>query len=110
MHQLPSLIQAINSILLFYSWIVAAILILLLSLIGRFYEIKFGQQSHYRLFLFPLVCFAVAAVWYTFFARDSATRGDFVGALGPDLLLLVGGLALIGLGYTLFRTMMGGRR
>jgi hypothetical protein len=100
------LVYAINSMLLLYSWIIAAILISFLFLIGRFYEIKFGQKSYYPLLLIPLVSFLAAAVWYAFFTQDR----DFVGALGPDLLLLVGGSFLIGLCYTLFRTMMGGKR
>jgi hypothetical protein len=91
---------------------VAAILILFLFLIGRFYEMKFGQNSHYRLFLLPLACFVAAAAWYAFipqYARGGSLR-DFVGAFWPDVLLLVGGLFLVGLGYLLFRTMMGGRK
>ena len=99
------MIQIINSVLILYSWIVAAILILFLLLIGRFSELKFGQRSYYQLTLVPLACLMVAAVWYAFFAH-----GEFVGLVGPDLLSLVGGLSLIGLAYILFRTMMGGRR
>jgi uncharacterized membrane protein len=99
------LVYAINTILLLYSWIVAAILISFLLLIGRFYEIKFGQKSYYPLLSIPLACFLIAAVWYAFFAPGN----DFVGVLGPDLLLVGGGLLLIGLCYVLFRMMMGGR-
>jgi hypothetical protein len=101
------LVYTINSILLLYSWIIAAILISFLLLIGRFCEIKIGQRSHYPLLLVPLACFVVAAVWYVV-ASDGSR--DFVGIPGPDLLLLVGGLFLIGLGYILFKAMMGGRR
>jgi hypothetical protein len=101
------LIYTVNSLLLIYSWIVAAILVAFLFLIGRFYQIKFGQQSYYPLLLIPLGVFLAAGVWYALSARDTH---DFVGVLGPDLLLLVGGLVLCTLGYILFRTMMGGRR
>jgi hypothetical protein len=101
------LFYTINSILLLYSWIIAAILISFLVLIGRFYEIKFGQKSHYPLLLIPLGCFLAAAVWYALAAYGDH---DFVGVFGPDLLLLVGGVFLIGLCYILFRTMMGGRK
>lgn len=100
------MIYAISSILLLFSWIVAAILILFLFLIGRFYESKFGQKSYYPWLTIPLACFLLSAVWYVFFSGTD----DFVGSLGPDLLLVIGGLALIGLSYILFRTMMGGRR
>jgi hypothetical protein len=91
---------------------VAAILIVSLYLIGRFYEAQFKQRSYYRWFLLPAVCFILASVWYTFFARDSAGAPlhDFVGAFWPDLLYLVGGLVLIGLCFSLHRMMMGGRR
>jgi hypothetical protein len=99
------LIQIINSMLILYSWIVAAILILFLLLIGRFYELKFGQRAHYQLMVVPLVCFMAAAVWYAFFAH-----GEFVGLVWPDLLSLAGGLSLTGLAYILFKTMMRGRR
>ncbi len=100
------MIQTVNSLLLLYSWIIAATLILFLFLIGRFYEIKFGHRSYYPLLLIPLLCFLLAAVWYAFFTPGAH---DFVGVIGPDLLLLAGGLALIGLGYILYRTMMGGK-
>jgi hypothetical protein len=104
--------HTISSILILYSWIVAAILTSFLLLIGRFYEIKFGQKSGYQLMVLPLVLFVVAAIWDAFLANDLTGDPllDFVGAFWPDLLFLVGGLVLIGLGYTLFRMMMGGRR
>jgi hypothetical protein len=101
------LVYTVNSILLLYSWLIAAILISFLFLIGRFYEIKFGQKSYYLLLLIPFACFLVAGVWYVVAAHRSH---DFVGVLGPDLLLLVGGAFLIILCYILFKTMMGGRR
>jgi hypothetical protein len=105
------LIQFINSMLLVYSWVVVAVLILFLFLIGRFYELKLKQRAYYQLFLIPLILFSVATVWYTFFARDAsgAVIHDFVGAFWPDLLYLAGGLILIVLCYSLYRTMMGGK-
>jgi hypothetical protein len=104
--------QILGSILILYSWIVAAILIFFLFLIGRFYEIKIGQKSYYQLLLLPLGLFLMAAIWDAFFANNNTQNPllDFVGALGPDLLLLVGGIVLIGLCYSLYRTMMGGKR
>jgi len=92
--------QTVGSILVLYSWIVVAILLIFLFLIGRFYEIQFRQRSYYQLFLLPLVLFLAGAIWYIF--SDS----DFVGVLVPDLLFLFGGIILIGLGYTLYRIMM----
>ncbi len=98
------LILIINSVLTLYNWIVVAILILFLFLIGRFYEIKFGQKSHYQLMLLPPVIFLVAAAFY------AVAPEDIVGDSVPDYLFLVGGLILIWLCYSLYKTMMGGRR
>jgi hypothetical protein len=105
------LIQFINSVLILYCWIAAAILILFLFLIGRFYEIKIGQKSFYQLFMLPLISFLVAALWYAFFAHNStdASLHDFVGEFGPDLLFLLGGLLLIVLCHSLHRIMLGGK-
>jgi hypothetical protein len=106
------LIHTVSAILILYYWILVALLIFFLFLIGRFYEVKFGRRSRYQLFLLPLVLLVVAAVWDAFFANDHTTHPllDFVGAFWPDLLFLVGGLVLTGLCYSLFRTMMAGRR
>lgn len=106
------MIHTIGSFLILFAWIVAAILILFLFLIGRFYEIRFQQRSGYQLLLLPLGLFVVAAIWDAFFAKEytGSPLLDFVGAPGPDLLFLVGGLILIALGYSLYRMMMGGRR
>lgn len=102
----------LSSILILYYWIAAAILILFLFLIGRFYERRFGQRSYYQLMMVPLGFFVIAAIWDAFVANGYTGDPllDFVGALGPDLLWLLGGTTLILLCYSLFRTMMGGRR
>lgn len=104
--------HVVGSILILYSWIAAAVLILFLFLIGRFYEIKFGQKSGYQLLLVPLVLFLAAAIWDIFLSNEYTGDPslDFVGAPGPDLLLLTAGLLLIGLSYALYRTMMGRKR
>lgn len=106
------MIQTINSILILCTWILAAVLILFLYLIGRFYERKFGQRSHYQLFLVPLVLFLIAALWYALPVGDGngVQGGDFVGLFWPDLLYLLGGLGLLVLSYGLYRAMMGGQR
>jgi hypothetical protein len=106
------LIHTVSAIPVLYTWLLVALLIFFLFLIGRFYEVRFGRRAHYQLFLLPLVLLVVAAVWDAFFANDHTKDPllDFVGAFWPDLLFLVGGLVLTGLCYSLFRTMMGGRR
>lgn len=103
--------HTLGSILIVYSWFVAAILVFFLFLIARFYELRFGQRSYYQLLIIPLSLFVAAAIWDAFFVNDQTGDPllDFVGATGPDLLLLVGGLLLLILCYSLYRTMMGGR-
>ena len=106
------LIEILSSALIVYSWTVAAVLVFFLFLIGRFYQLRFGQRSYYQLLLLPLLSFVVAAVWDVFFSNDyTGDPGlDFVGSFWSDLLLFVGGLGLIVLCYSLFRLMMGGRK
>jgi hypothetical protein len=106
------LTNILSAILVLYCWIAAAVLILFLFLIGRFYERRFGQKSRYRLILLPLGAFGAAAIWDAFVANSFTGNPllDFVGALGPDLLWLLGGTSLIVLCYSLFQTMMGGRK
>jgi hypothetical protein len=107
-----ALTQFLGSFLVVYCGIVTAILVFFLFLIGRYYEIRFGQRSYYQLFLLPLSLFVLAAVGYGFLASNYTGNPvlDFVGAFWLDLILLVGGLILIALCYSLFKTMMGGRR
>jgi membrane protease YdiL (CAAX protease family) len=106
------LVPILGSLLIVYCWIVAAILVFFLFLIGRFYEVRFKQKSYYQLFLLPLSLFVLAAIGDTFLANRYTGNPllDYVGAFWYDLMLLVGGLVLIALCYSLFRTMMGGRR
>ena len=97
--------------LIVYIWVVAALLILFLFLIGRFYEIRFGQKSYYQLFLIPLGLLIIGAIWDAFFANSYTGDPllDFAGGLWPDLFFLIGGIVLTVLCYTLYRTMMGRR-
>ncbi len=106
------MISIVNSMLILCTWILAAALLLFLYLIGRFYERKFGQRSHYQLFLVPLVLFLIAALWYALpvGGGNGVPGGDFVGLFWPDLLYLLGGLGLFVLSYGLYRAMMGGQR
>jgi len=105
-------LNVVGSVLVLYCWILAAALSSALFLISRYYQLRYGQRSYYQLFLVPLALFLGAGVWDAFVANDytgDALR-DFVGAWGPDLLLLIGGATLILLAYSLQRKMMGGRR
>ena len=102
----------LGSALVLYPWVVAAGLIFFLLLIGRFYEIRFHQRSHYQVMLVPIIFFVLAAVGDAFLIND--TRGDplldFVGETWPDLLWLVGGLVLAVFCASLLRMMMGSRK
>ena len=102
----------LGSLVVVFCWIIAAILIFFLFLVGRFYEIRFGQKSYYQLMLIPLVLFLLAAIWDAFLANSYTGDPllDFVGAFFPDLLFLLGGIILTVLCYYLYRIMMGGRR
>jgi membrane protease YdiL (CAAX protease family) len=102
----------LGSLVVVFSWIIAAVLIFFLFLVGRFYEIRFGQKSYYQLMLVPLVLFLMASIWDAFLANSYTGDPllDFVGAFFPDLLFLLGGIILIVLCYYLYRIMMGGRR
>lgn len=106
------MIDFLGSMLTLYNWIVSAILILFLFLIGRLYEIRFGKKSYYQLFLVPLVLFVAAAIWDGFLINEPTGNPvlDFVGECWPDLLWLAGGIVLILLGYSLFRKMMVGKQ
>jgi hypothetical protein len=106
------LIDAISSILVLYAWIVAAALIVFLYLISRLFEIRFQKRSYYQLMIAPLVILVVAAFCDAFLANSETGNPlvDFVGPWWIDLLWLIGGFALILLGYSLYRMMMGGRR
>ena len=102
----------LSSFLVVFCWILAAAVIFFLFLIGRFYEVRFGQKSYYQLMLIPLVLFVTAGVWDAVFANKHSGDPllDFVGPLVPNLLLLVGGVILATLCFYLYRKMMGGRR
>ena len=101
----------LSSLLIVFCWIIAAAVIFSLFLIGRFYEVRFGQKSYFQLMLIPLLLFLTAGVWGAVFANNTGDPLlDFVGAFVPNLLLFVGGVILIALCYYLYRKMMGGRR
>jgi hypothetical protein len=102
------LIHTLSSVLIVYSWAVAAVLVFFLFLIGRFYEFRFGQRSYYQLFLVPLVLLIIGAVWDAFFANSYTGNPllDFAGGFLPNLFFLIGGIVLTILCYALYRTMM----
>jgi hypothetical protein len=94
----------LNLVLMTYSWGIIAILLFFLFLIARFYERKAQQNSHYQLFLLPLVLFLLATLRYDFLSAD-----NFVGDSLGDTLFLAGGVATTILSYHLLNLMTGGR-
>ena len=95
---------SINLVLMTYSWVIIAILLLFLFLIARFYERKAHQKSHYQLFLLPLLLFLLGTLRY-----DFLFTGNFVGDLLGDIFFFAGGVATAILGYHLLNLMTGGR-
>lgn len=85
-----------------YIWLAVGALILVLYRIGRFYQITSGRRSYYQLFWVPFVLMGSGGVRY-------ATVGMMVGDPAGDVLMLMGGLTLIGLGAYLLRLMTGNR-
>lgn len=106
------MVNLLGSVLVLYSWVVAAILIFFLLLIGRFYEIRFHQKSYYQLLLLPMAFFLLAVVGDAFLINQDSGNPllDFVGAPWPDFLLFVGGLVLAVFCASLFRMMMGSKK
>jgi len=91
-----------GSILTLYTWGGISILLYFLFAIARFFERKSSRQSLYQFFLLPIVFFMGSALRYAF-------AGDFVGDPLADLGRVIGGAAVIGLGYFLLQLMTGGR-
>lgn len=90
----------LNAVLTIGGWAIICLLLVVLYRIARFYEISSGRRSYYQFFTAPLVLFALGAVVSTV----------LVGALvWSDLLMLIGGLILVGLGFYLLRLMTGNR-
>jgi hypothetical protein len=90
---------SISQALALYTWFPLAGLLLIMLMIARFYERFSGRSTHYRLYLLPLIAFAVAAVRYA--DRDRIT-GDLIG----DTAMIVGGAALLALALWLYWRMI----
>ncbi len=91
----------VNAVLLLIAWGVICALIVVLYRIARFYQITSGRRSLYRWFLLPLALLAAAALMNLLVIGGPNLMGD--------MLLLLGGISLIGLGYNLLRLMTGSR-
>ncbi len=89
----------LDRLLTLYSWLAIGALVGMLALIARFYQLRSGERSHYRLFLIPLALLVVGGVL-------QALWGEFpAGSPASEALLCLGGSGLLGLGYLLLQLM-----
>jgi len=95
--------ESVNDVLLLYTWVLTATLLVFFFLIARFYERKAGQRSYYQLFLLPALFYLLSGLRYVM--AGGSPWDDLLG----NMLLFLGGLTAIGLSYFLFKLMTGGR-
>lgn len=91
-----------SQIVLLYTWFPLAAVIVILLLIGRFYQQFSGERTFYLAFLLPLGLFGLALVRY---ASVDLITGDPLA----DVLGAVAGLSLLGLSLYLYYIMTKGR-
>lgn len=92
----------IDGILNLYIWIVLCGLVVFLYRIARFFQITSRHRSYYQLFVVPIALLLGGGLRYV-------SLGIFVGDALGDVLMVLGGVSLIGLGYYVLRLMTGGR-
>ena len=75
--------QTIATILEIYAWIVAAIIVLFIGAIGLFYQKKFNVNTHYYLFLIPLLFLIGVVVSTQIFVYENIYTeiAEFLGSL-----------------------------
>ena len=91
----------VNAVLLLVAWGVICALVAVLYRIARFYQVTSRRRSRYQWFGVPLALLAAAALINVLFVGGAN--------LVSDVLWLLGGASLIGLGYNLLRLMTGSR-
>jgi hypothetical protein len=90
---------ALHQFLVLYSWFPLAALLLLMLLIGRFYQKFSGEKTYFWLYMVVTGLFGAAAVRY-------AGAGVVVGDVLSDGLMLVAGSLLLFLSVVLYHRMM----
>ena len=87
-----------------YSALVVFVILILIFLVARFYQLKSGQEVYHRAFLLPpfllLFGIAVPVLW----------PGSLVITVLADILLWAAGLLLVILNQWLFFAMTGGKK
>ena len=71
-----------------YTWIVAALIVLFIGGIGLFYQKKFNVNTHYYLFLIPLLVLFIAIIPTHIFLHDTLST-EVSEALGGLMSLLL---------------------
>jgi hypothetical protein len=97
-------VEILDSILTLYAWFIALLLMVILCLIARFYQLKSGQRSYFQLFMVPALLFLGAGIRYAIGANV------WIGDQAADALLFLAGILTVWLGGYLLRIMLGGRR
>ncbi len=64
--------ETIAALLDIYTWIVAAIIVLFIGGIGLFYQKKFNVNTHYYLFIIPLLVLIIAIIPTHLFLHDNS--------------------------------------
>lgn len=93
----------IARILTVAGWVGTAALLIVMYRIAYFYQVSSNQPTRYLWFFVPMILLLVGGLHYATVVE--ATADTFA-----DILMLIGGLALIALGMNLLREMTGGRR
>ncbi len=71
-----------------YTWIVAALIVLFIGGIGLFYQKKFNVNTHYYLFLIPLLILIIAIIPTHIFFQDVLLT-EIAEALGGLMSLIL---------------------
>lgn len=95
-------IAQLNQILMVYTWFPLSAVLAILLLIARFYQKQTGESTRYVLFVVPVVCFGLAVV-------VNSRADQIVGSALGNALMMVGGVVLASLCWTLYRSMTTGR-
>jgi uncharacterized membrane protein YdcZ (DUF606 family) len=96
------LLETVSRFLLLYGAFITGAVLVFMYLIARFYQRNTGDRTHYRWFLLPVLCGAVALIHN---ASNSRPQGDWLS----HGLWIVGGVSLLALSLHLHRVMTQGR-
>jgi hypothetical protein len=91
--------QPLDGLLAVYTWLVIGALVAMLALIARFYQLRSGEQSHYRFFLGALALLVGGGLIQA--VTNTSPAGNPIG----ESLLCIGGASLLGLCYLLHQLM-----